>query len=153
MNITRIMLAAAMTAGLGFTSLSAAQANVTATIDIVNNNASTTIYHAKNPPSTQSDIFSRVGLSWSTMPPNSLLAGTNDATAKIVLGPSEYVIFTYGSPNSPSKFPNSCDFKVQANPLGTGLLTPSVTPTGAASCAGILPSGQPYNVKVTVSGF
>lgn len=43
MNITRIMLAAAMTAGLGVASVTAAQANVTATINIVNNNASTTI--------------------------------------------------------------------------------------------------------------
>ena len=119
MNITRIMLAAAMTAGLGFTSLSAAQANVTATIDIVNNNASTTIYHAKNPPSTQSDIFSRVGLSWSTMPPNSLLAGTSDATSKITLGATTGLSSRYGSPNGPSSFAHGCVFRVDREPCGT----------------------------------
>jgi len=154
MNITRIVLAAAMTAGLGFTSLSAASASVTATINIVNNNAATTIYHAKNPPSTQSDIFSRVGLSWSTMPPNSLLAGTSDSTAKITLGANDYVKFTYGAPNSASPFTAGCVFTVQANSAGNGLLPPSATKISSASiCGGSLPSGKPYNVEVTVGGF
>ena len=153
MNITRIMLAAAMTAGLGFTSLSAAQANVTATIDIVNNNTATTIYHAKNPPSTQSDVFSRVGLSWSMMPPNSLAAGASDATTKVTLGPSDFVKFTYGAPNSPNLFTNSCTFKVAANSAGTSLIVSTDSKAGSAVCGTSLPSGQPYNVRVTVSGF
>ena len=155
MNITRIMLAAAMTAGLGFASLSAANASVTATINIVNNNASTTIYHAKNPPSTQSDIFSRVGLSWSTMPPNSLLAGTNDATSKIVLGANDYVDFTFGAPNLSSPFSAGCTFRVSANAAGNGLSTPQVMNklSPGSSCGTSLPSGKPYNAEVTIGGF
>lgn len=150
LNITRIILAAAMTAGLAVTSLSAAQANVTATIDIVNN-TSTTIYHAKDPPSTQKDLFSP-GRTWSIAPPDSILAG-KDAIVKVTLGPGEFVTFTYGAPNLPAMFLNACTFRVAANAFGNAFLVPNSSRAGSATCGGSLPSGKPYNVQVTIGGF
>ncbi len=153
MNFTRIMAAAALAAGLGIGSVATADASVTATINIVNNNSSTTVYHAKNPPSTQSDSF--VGVAgWTTSPPDSLLAGNSDSTMKITLGANQSVTFTFGSPNSASQFPNSCTFTIKANSGGTGLQTPTSSKVGSAtSCSINLVSGQAYNVQAALSGF
>lgn len=100
-------------------------------------------------------MFSRVGLAWSVVPPNSLLAGASDATSKITLGANDYVEFTFGAPNSSSPFSAGRTFRVTANSAGTALLTAAATAklSPASSCVGSLPSGKPYNAQVTLGGF
>lgn len=152
MHLTRIAAALALTAGLGITSMHAADASITATINITNN-ASVTVYHAKNPPSTQSDSF--VGVSgWLTAPPDSVLAGASNHAAQITLGANQEVTFYYGSPNANSIFSNYCAFTVKANSLGNGFQRATGTPNNmVTTCSASLPSGQPYNVQVTLGGF
>jgi hypothetical protein len=152
MKLTRIMAAAALAAGLGIGSIATADASVVATINIVNNNSSTTIYHAKNPPSTQSDVLVGV-LAWTVAPPDSIAAGASDATAKITLGANQQVTFTYGAPNLPTAFTNGCTFTVRANSTGTALMTPSSSAIGLASCGITLPTGHAYNVQATLANF
>ena len=152
MHFTRIMAAVAMAAGLGITSMHAADASVTATINLTNN-ASVTVYHAQNPPSTQSDSF--VGVAgWLTGPPNSIAAGASDHSMQITLGANQQVTFYYGSPNSPTLFANYCAFTVKANTLGNGFKAPTAQGSGSGTtCSATLPSGQVYNIQVTIGGF
>ncbi|GAC1573092.1 MAG: hypothetical protein NVS3B7_04140 [Candidatus Elarobacter sp.] len=151
MHLTRIMAAAALAAGIGITATHAAQASVTATIRI-DNNATTAIYHAKNPPGTAVDIFFGVA-GWTVAPPDSLGAGANDSSTKITLGANEKVTFTYGTPNSANPFSSSCTFSIQANSFGSALKTPVASRVGMASCTATLPAGKPYNVELGVSGL
>jgi hypothetical protein len=152
MNLKAFMAAAALAATLGIGSAAAADASVAVTLRIVNNNSSSTIYHAKNPPSTQSDQFTGV-LGWTVTPPDSLAAGASDASAKITLGANQQVVFTFGAPNSANPFSNGCTFTLKANSAGTALMFPVASQIGNAQCGISQPSGQAYNVQATLANF